>query len=83
MEDWYNRQPVRAVLLCKCEFMREIWRKGGDRDSDKEATALQGGVSCELRECKRFAMFAMTIRMMSIGKCRSSRAVAKLLGILV
>jgi len=49
-----NRQPVRAVLLCKCEIRREIWRKGGDRDSNKEATALQGGVSCELRGVQAF-----------------------------
>ena len=63
-----------------------------ERFGEKEATGFRTRrrqlckealvASCVV--CKRFAMFAMTtLRMMLIGKCRSSRAVAKLLGIVV
>jgi hypothetical protein len=81
-----NKTVSQCVQYC-CASARS-----GERFGEKEATEIRTRrrqlckealvASCVV--CKRFAMFAMTtLRMMLIGKCRSSRAVAKLLGIVV
>ena len=86
-------KTVSQCVQCCCAEGGEILRcREFKRFGEKEATEYRTRrrqlckealvASCVV--CKRFAMFAMTtLRMMLIGKCRSSRAVAKLLGIVV